>query len=49
MVLIYKEIQMRSVAKSYMRKSFLKYKEMRKYLTICEDAVSHNDFATDPF
>jgi hypothetical protein len=30
--LIYKEIQMGSVAKSYMRKGFLIYEEMRKYL-----------------
>jgi hypothetical protein len=39
--LIYKEIQMGSVAKSYMRKGFLIYDEMRKYLTIFEEAVSH--------
>jgi hypothetical protein len=39
--LIYKEIQMGSVAKSYMSKGFLIYEEMRKYLTIF-------DFATDP-
>jgi hypothetical protein len=32
--LIYKEIQMGSVAKSYMRKDFLIYEEMRKYLTL---------------
>jgi hypothetical protein len=33
--LIYKEIQMGgSVAKSYMRKGFVIYEEMRKYLTI---------------
>jgi hypothetical protein len=38
--LIYKEIQMGSVAKSYIRKGFLKYEEMRKYLTIYEEAVS---------
>jgi hypothetical protein len=31
---IYKEIQMGSGAKSYMRKGFLKYEEMRKYLVI---------------
>jgi hypothetical protein len=31
--LIHKEIQMGSVAKSYMRKGFLIYEEMRKYLT----------------
>jgi hypothetical protein len=35
--LIYKEIQMGAVAKSYMRKGFLIYEEMRKYLTIYED------------
>ncbi len=29
------------VAKSYMRKDFLKYEEMRKYLVIYEEAVSH--------
>jgi len=32
--LIYKKIQMRSGAKSYMRKSFLIYEEMHKYLII---------------
>jgi hypothetical protein len=32
--LIFKEIQMGSVAQSYMRKGFLIYEEMRKYLTI---------------
>ncbi len=40
--LICKEIQNRAVAKSYMRKGFLIYEEMRKYLTIYEEAVSHN-------
>ncbi len=43
---------MESVAKSYMRKGFLIYEEMRKYLTISyEEAVSHilYNFATDPF
>jgi hypothetical protein len=40
---IHKEIQMGSVAKSYMRKGFLlyMYEEMRKYLSIYEEAVSH--------
>ncbi len=38
--LIYKEIQMGAVAKSYMRKVFLIHEEMRKYLTIYEKAVS---------
>jgi hypothetical protein len=41
--LIFMEIQLRSDAKSYMRKGFLIYEdeEMRKYLTIYEEAVSH--------
>ncbi len=39
--LIYKEIKMGSVAKSYMRKSFLIYEEMSKYFPIYEEAVSH--------
>jgi hypothetical protein len=38
---IYNEIQMGSGAKSYMRKGFLIYEEMRKYLTMYEEAVSH--------
>ncbi len=37
--LIYKEIQMGSVAKSFMKKGFLICEEMRKYLTIYADAV----------
>jgi hypothetical protein len=37
----YKEIQNGAVAKSYMRKGFLIYEEMRKYLTIYEETVSH--------
>jgi hypothetical protein len=41
--LIYKEIQMGSVAKSYMRKGFLIYEEMRKYLTIYDEAVSNRN------
>ncbi len=41
-------MRMWSVAKSYMRKGFLIYEEMRKYLTIYETAVIY-DFATDPF
>jgi hypothetical protein len=41
---MYKEIKMGSVAKSFVRKGFLIYEEMRKYLTIYEE-----DFATDPF
>jgi hypothetical protein len=39
--LILKEIQMGAFAKSYMRKGFLIYEEMRKYLTIYEEAISH--------
>ncbi len=39
--LIFKEIQMGAVAKSYMRKGFLIYEEMCKYLVIYEEAVSH--------
>jgi hypothetical protein len=39
--LIFKEIQSRAVAKSYMRKGFLIYKKMRKYFPIYEEAVSH--------
>jgi hypothetical protein len=38
--LICKEIQLGSVAKSYMRKGFLIYEEMRRCLTIYEEAVS---------
>jgi hypothetical protein len=42
-VLIYKEIQMGAVDKSYryIRKGFLIYEEMLKYLVIYEEAVSH--------
>ncbi len=32
---------MGAVAKSYMRKGFLMYEEMRKYLVEYEEAVSH--------
>ncbi len=39
--LINKEIQSRAVAKSYMRKGFLIYEEMRKYIPIYEEGVSH--------
>jgi hypothetical protein len=39
--LIYKEIQSGAVAKSYMRKGFLKNEEMRKYFPIYEEAVIH--------
>ncbi len=39
--LIYKEIQMGSGAKSYKRKGFLIYEEIRKFFPIYEEAVSH--------
>jgi hypothetical protein len=39
--LIYKEIQNGAVAKSYLRKGFKIYKQMSKYLTIYDEAVSH--------
>ncbi len=39
--LIYREIQIGAVAKSHMRKGFLIFEEMRKYLVIYEEAVSH--------
>jgi hypothetical protein len=42
--LIYKEIQSGAVAKSYMKKGFLIYEEMRKYFLIYNEAV-----ATAPF
>jgi hypothetical protein len=38
---IYKELQSGAAAKSYMRKGFLIYEEMRKYFPIHEEAVSH--------
>jgi hypothetical protein len=37
----YKEIQMGAVAKSYMKKGFLIFEEIRKYLVIYKEAVSH--------
>jgi hypothetical protein len=39
--LIYKEIQVGSGAKSYMRKGFSIYEEMRKIFTMYEEGVSH--------
>jgi hypothetical protein len=39
--LICREIQMGSGAKSYITKGFRIYEEMRKYLTIYGEAVSH--------
>jgi len=38
---IYMEIQSGVVAKSYMRKGFLKYEEMHKYFPTYAEAVSH--------
>jgi hypothetical protein len=40
-VLIQKEIQSGAAAKSYMTNSLLRDEEMRKYLTIYGEAVSH--------
>jgi hypothetical protein len=40
-LIIYKEIQMGSVAKSYMRKGLIICEEMCKYLTIYEEVVGH--------
>jgi hypothetical protein len=39
---------MESVAKSYMRKGFLIYEEMRKYLVIYVEAVSHSYMTLQP-
>ncbi len=39
--LISQEIQSGAVEKSYMRKGFLIYEDMRKYFPIYEEAVSH--------
>jgi hypothetical protein len=39
--LIYSEIQSGAVAKSYMRKGFLIYEEMRNYFPLFEEAISH--------
>ncbi len=39
--ILYKEIQMGSGAKSFIRKGFLTYEEMRKYFPIYKEAVSH--------
>ncbi len=39
--LIYKEIQIGAAAKLYIGKVFPIYEEMRKYLTIYKEAVSH--------
>jgi hypothetical protein len=50
--LIYKEIQMEAVSKSYMRKGFLIYEEKLNYIVIYEDLrrpLVIYDFATAPF
>ncbi len=49
MFLIYMEIQSGAVAKSYMRKGFLIYEEMRKYFPIYISPLVIYDFATAPF
>jgi hypothetical protein len=48
---VYKEIQSGAVAKSYMRKGFLTYEGMRKYLTTVymRRPLVIFDFATAPF
>jgi hypothetical protein len=47
--LIYKEIQSGAVAKSYMRKGFLIYEEMRKIFPYMRRPLVIYDFATAPF
>jgi hypothetical protein len=49
--LIYKETQKGAFAKSYIWKGFLICEEMRKYLTMYEEAISYilYDFVTAPF
>jgi hypothetical protein len=39
-IFLFKEIQMGSGAKSYMRNGILIYEEMHKFITIYEEAVS---------
>ncbi len=46
--LIYKEIQNGAVAKSYMRKGFLLYEEMRKSFPNMRRPLVIYDFATAP-
>ncbi len=46
--LIYKEIQMGSGAKSYIRKSFLIYEEKRKFSPYMRRPLVIYDFAPDP-
>jgi hypothetical protein len=47
--LIYKEIQSGAAAKSYMRKGFLIYDEMRKISPYMRRPLVIYDFATAPF
>jgi hypothetical protein len=47
--LIYKEIQMGAVGKSFMRKGFLIYEEMRKYYLYLRRPFIIYDFATASF
>ncbi len=47
--LIYKEIQNGAVGKSYMRKGFLLYEEMRKIFCHMRRPLVINDFVTAPF
>ncbi len=42
--LIYEEIQSGAVAKSYMRKGFLIYVELRKHFPIYGEALVHSEF-----
>jgi hypothetical protein len=48
MFLTYKEIQMGAAAKSCMKKGFLIYEEMRKYIVIYEEADSHIGMTLQP-
>jgi hypothetical protein len=48
LIVICKEIQMESGAKSNLRKGFLIYEEMRKYLTKCVEAFSHTYMTVQP-
>jgi hypothetical protein len=46
--LVYKEIQSGALAKSYMKKGFLIYEEIRKYFPIYEELLVIYDFAHAP-
>jgi hypothetical protein len=46
--LLYREIQSGAVAKSYVRKGFLIYEEMRKYFPYMRRPLVIYDFATAP-